>query len=243
MDLLDACMSGLYYLWKWGDGNQALDAAFTSDSECLLLRADWWTGVWGMGDNVLYASRPIVREPMPPGDEVLHWFIPERNVDLYTPDDEFDARITTNARARTDTRRTEYLVALDQLRLSLPDTLQPAFNDWRARITARPEVTPADIAKQWETPRKVGVIHLTGPQGPADVLVVDERGEAASARGNEWAELCVDEWINANPRPEVEGYIAALAQRRLPATFSFEQPSVTVTEGTISDIALRAVRA
>jgi hypothetical protein len=232
MDLLDACMDGLFYTWVHGDGSKPLDVVLVNDSETLILDAGWWQADWNMGDYLNYAQAGLERD-----GEYPHWFIPERGLDLYPPDDEWQAGIVRRARERVDMNRVEYVAQLELLRASLSDTLVPAFDEWKKRIDARPVITVADILKRDTELRKVATIHVSGPSGRVDVLILDERGNAATAHGTEWVELFVDEWTNIEARPELDRYALSLLNRRFPAPLSFENPTVVMAEGSVDEIA------
>jgi hypothetical protein len=242
MELLDACMDGLYYEWEYGNGPMLLDLVLTDDREAILVEASWWTTpFWGRDDGLKYSQYPVVPEIVAEGQDIRRWHIPERGVSLYPPDSPEQLASAHSVRESVDLQRPDYLDALDLLRVTIPAGLIPALDQWRAKVEARPAITPEDLIKRETAMRKVGVVHVAGPNGTVDAVVFDERGNAATARGTEWIELFVDEWTGLDPRPELERYVLSLGDRRLPTTLSFENPKVTMAEGSVDEIARKAV--
>lgn len=239
MDLIQASLKGLQFHADYYGSDTPADFAFSSDSMCVVMMANWWATEWAPGDGIEVFRAECVPEIVHPGEDPTRWTVQDvPGVELTFAADEDMADRLALARESTDLYRYEYLRALDTLQGSLGEDLD--ITRWIEAVKARPLLDPAEeLRKQNLGLRKIGKLFLRDSHGASDILVIDEFGNSAVASGSEWLQVFADQWTEREDRPDMEDFLAWAQEQRLPVAASFEAAQIEMTAGHVEDIAAR----
>jgi hypothetical protein len=237
MSIYEACMEGLAITQPTGDMSN-VDFVVSNREATLVVKTWWWYSDWAtsgaQSDGFLYYAYPLL-------EDALGWFIagPPGEARLGTPDERV-VEAVQSCREWQDLNRGAYVSHLARLREAFPEF---DMAEWVALFLQRPKIDfDAALRQQNLGNRKIGSISLIGADNEVvDALVLDENGNAATARGNPWLESFAGDWRERQVRPEVESYINWVAQERPYGPYQVSSVKVTVANGGVEELAAGAV--
>lgn len=235
MDLYESLMHGMELIDPRLINPQPVDFVVTAPLRVLVLYADWWRVDWGP-ENGLEVFESATLQERADGWIIDQGADPDISVSLRDPSDELMADVLRTARYRMDLNRGAYLEALDLLKESEEDF---DFTHWIDIVLSRPKIDPVDEYKRIHlSDRKIGSISLTrGDNEIADVLVLDNLGDAATVQGNPWLESLAERWAAMDDRPDLEAFLSWVADQRAYGPFGVSDPRVFTASGGVEEIA------
>ena len=237
MDLIEVLMDGRELREPRYFAPQPLDFVVEGEGSLMLFLSGWWTADWSIGNGVEVYENASLEE------RGMNWAIvgamePELQPLIATPSDQNMADALARARRMIDFRREDYLAALHEASGG-NDGFD--FAPWIGAVLSRPKLDPVEeYKKNHLAPRKMGRIFLSsGDNEVADVLVLDDLGVAATARGNPWLESIAERWAMMDERPDLEAFLNWVADQRSYGPFGLSEPRIFVAEGDVEEIAQR----
>jgi len=212
---------------------QMLDFAVNGTTGFIGLRVGWWRMTWqDSGDGLMRYAIPLV--PQPDGS----WR--SGAVELATASDQENQDVMQANHLLADYERDKYLKALAELTVAFGSQFD--FGPWTAAFTSRPLRSAAvDFENKNKALREMGRVFLNDESGIADVLVIDEQWNAATAANNTWLRTIANDWSHriSSVRPPLDVYIAWVAGQQPNAAFTLSEPRVFQTDGSVESVAAR----
>ena len=235
MDLIASLMSGLMLASSDDTADSALDFVLEGEGRVLIAVTGWWLDPHGWADRVVVASGDLT--PAAGGWRLTR--TDEVRVVLSTPDDDERVLLTAH-RATTDIDRELYLRKCVELSRALDDDFRAGFVAWVKAFTARPVLDPLELVRlQQSQPRKVAIIRL----GKRDVLVLDARGDAAVAVGDDWLESIAGQWRSfEDPRPSLVDFAEWVTTQNPHGDAGLAPVVLDVLAGDLEGIAQRSLQ-
>lgn len=238
MSLLDDCLAGVYLSTTAFSRDLPLDFAVENDGWVVLALAGWWQRDWSFDGDLFLVRGKIEADPVgwkiTRDDAVRSWIMRADLKEIREP-------VMAN-RASTDFDRQAYLVQLAALMNALGEEWRQAVGSWQSAIERRPERDPVVEAKaRAQADRGIGIVSIRRDGRRVDALVIDDRGEAATAHGDPWLESIGSQWMALAPRPSIVEFLAWVAEQTPYGGAELEQPREGNDHGTLQAIALRSV--
>lgn len=209
-----------------------VDFAIPGRDAVLVAVAGWWTQPWSLDGGIL-----VLRGELRPdqfglalGDDA-HFLVPEAE----------DALAVFNAREAARLNTSAYLREVEALRQVCPEW-DAGLAEWAAACASLPSYLPVPPQGPVDQ-RTVGLVPFTDASGVTDLLVLDENGIYAVARGNEWLESIGAQWADftEETRPSLVEFLGWIADQSPYGGGALGKPLVSLEEGTTEGIALRSV--
>jgi hypothetical protein len=223
--------------------SQPLDLVIEGRGRILVAYAGWWTEEWSHGAGVMTFEGVLSSGQQ--GEAAPHlapvWsFVEYPDTRITGPSDEDMQGRLEQMRRRTDLYRGEYLYQFDLLRDAYAED-DFDFEAWQGAILARPRVDATTEERRRNTgARKIGRLFLRDQDNEiVDILVVDEHGNAATARDNAALAHFEEDWLGRDTRPEIEDYLAWAVTQQPYGPYEFEGPVFEQGTGTVEQIAGR----
>lgn len=237
MTVIELCQRGaVLYNPKTGE-EDLIDLAVSGDGATMFMRLNWWRNAWGMGDPIILPGEPEDRAPYP-GFAVAS---PSNEVHILPPEDKPDRAALQAARDLTDYNREEYLEQVGWLKRAFPAEYADGMGAWIDEFEKRPRRNAeAEAGKRNLRNREFGLVRLMGTDGEtADLLIVDEDGNAVTLKGLDKLPAFAASWADQNSR-EVAAYVQSIAEDQRPyGPYEFSDARTFHAEGHIEDVAIR----
>ena len=237
MDLIEALLEGRELRDPRFAAPQPVDFIVTSENDVMVFLSGWWMADWAVGNGVEVFPNAVL-EKDGAGWRVEGRMPPEEQPTISHPSDGDMEATLSRARKLMDLRRGDYMDALYQ---AVDQEADFDFAEWTEAILERPKIDPLEEHRKiYLGDRKIGSISVSsGDNEVADVLVLDNSGDAATAQGNPWLESIAERWSEMEDRPDLEAFLSWVADQRSYGPFGLSDPRVFSSSGDVEEIAQR----